>query len=58
VNQICYFPHLLAVTLDPFLVVADLMGEGRVELNVGFTFSLAFSGFSWWMRELSRLLLG
>jgi len=43
------------VVLNPFLAVTDLMGEGRVDLNVGFTFSLAFSGF--WMRELMRLLL-
>jgi hypothetical protein len=36
--------YLLVVALDPFLVVAGLIGEGRVDLNVGFTFSL---GLSW-----------
>jgi len=30
---------------DPFLIVVDLMGEGRVDLNVGFTFSLLFQVF-------------
>jgi len=30
---------------DPFLVVVDLMGEGRVDLNVRFTFSLLFQVF-------------
>jgi hypothetical protein len=48
---------LLVVALNPFLAVADLMGEGRVDLNVGFTFSIAFSGFSWQTRELLFLLL-
>jgi len=33
------------------------MGEGRVDLNVGFTFSLALSGSPWWTRKLSRLSL-
>jgi hypothetical protein len=31
-----------AVIFDPFLAVGDQMGEGRVDLNVGFTFSLLF----------------
>jgi len=33
---------VLTVMYDPFLAVVDLMGEGRVDLNVGFTFSLLF----------------
>ena len=32
------------MVFDPFLVVVDLMGKGTVDLNVGFTFSLALSG--------------
>ena len=48
--------YLLAVALDPFLAVAGLMGEGRVDLTVRFTFPLFFPGLSWLMRELLRLL--
>jgi len=48
---------LLAVILDPFLTVVDLMGEGRVDLNVEFTFSLALSGSPWRTRKLSLLSL-
>ena len=48
---------LLAVVLDPFLAVVDLMGEGRVDLNVGFTFSLALSGSPWRTRKLPRMSL-
>ena len=48
---------LLAGVLDPFLAVVDLVGEGRVDLNVGFTFSLALSGSPWRMRKQPRLSL-
>lgn len=37
--------HFLTETLNPFLAMVDLMGEGRVDLNVGFTFSLIFRVF-------------
>jgi hypothetical protein len=34
-----------AVMFDPFLAMVDLMGEGMVDLNVRFTFSLLFQVF-------------
>jgi len=35
----------LAVMFDPFLAMVGPMGEGGVNLNVGFTFSLLFQVF-------------
>jgi len=34
-----------AVMSDPYLAVVDLMGERRVDLNIGFSFSLLFQVF-------------
>jgi hypothetical protein len=45
------------VVFDPFLSMVDLMGEGMVDLNVGFTLSFAFLGLLWQTRELLRLSL-
>jgi len=42
---LCFSSWVLAVMFNPFLAVVDLMGEGRVDLNVGFTFPLLFQVF-------------
>jgi hypothetical protein len=46
ISHFSFFPCLLVVALDPFLAVTGLMVEGRVDLNVRFTFSLVFSGLN------------
>ncbi len=39
---------------DPFLVVADLIGEGRVDLTVRFTFPLIFQVILGWRSHRAR----
>ena len=45
------FALAFAEMFDPFLAVADLIGEGRVDLNVRFTFSLIFQVFHGGIRD-------
>jgi len=40
-----FFAPVYAKIFDPFLAMVDLIGEGRVDLNVRFTFSLIFQVF-------------